>query len=450
MAVVTVHGTTARTLAVTVDGARAQALANQYASGINSQFGANSSSVIDLVAGTVSSGSYGHGAISEGGNYSIGGSLSNITVGAYDVVDTLNAAVSIDLTQSTASGVSIIAGDWAGVTVNPGSQSGIFVGGVGNNLFAGSQASGNWNIATGSGNDTINATNGNNTIAGGTGYNLITVGSGTNSVLSEGQDTIRGTSGTNTVTLLGGSSLVSLGANSTIIDGAQDNNVSFGTNSYVTAGSASSYFSTGSISTVVGGLNDTISATGNLQVVRGSTNNISVSGALSFLNGTGSTTITAGTSTIFGATALNAQLVGSGTSLFVGNDGGETVSGASYTGVLHAFAGTGNDSITGGTGADTLVGGTGNATLTGGTGAANLFALNKGSAGGNYTIEDFGSAAGNLMALYQYGLQNNNGLQSVLQNATVAGGNTTIQLSDNSKITFVGVTNLKASNFTLS
>jgi len=54
------------------------------------------------------------------------------------------------------------------------------------------------------------------------------------------------------------------------------------------------------------------------------------------------------------------------------------------------------------------------------------------------------------MALYQYGLQNNNGLANVLSSATVAGGNTTIALSDSSKITFVGVSDLNASNFTLS
>jgi len=457
--ITTVVGASGQTFAVTVTGGQTQLLAQQYQAAVSTlhSSGGDESSY-DMVPGSNSfSGSgNGHGLISQGGQYSLTDSTTQyISVGSYSTVgqDTLNSAVSLDLSGSKASDISVLAGDWAGVTLTAGNQNGTFIGGVGDNTFNGGSSTGNWTIATGDGNDTITGTNGNDTVSAGVGNNKIDLGSGTNVVRSEGQDTITGMSGTDTVTLLGGSSMVTLGANATVYDTTSHNTVSGGNNSFITGGSSSSYFSTGSVSTVSGGLNDTVSASADIWQIRGTSNSISASGALTFLNGTGATTVSAGTSTLFGASGLDLMLVGgsaSSTNLFVGNEGNETVSAASSNGTLHAFAGTGNETIIGGSSADTLVGGSGAATLTGGSGAANLFALNKGSAGGDYTITDFGSAAGNLMALYQYGLQNNNGLSNVLSNATVAGGNTTIELSDNSKITFVGVTDLNASNFTLS
>ncbi len=451
MAITTVVGASGRILAVTVDGAQAHALASQYSSAIAGVSGLTSYDLVPGSNSSLSDASVSQGVITQGGSYSIDGDVAYIAAGSYGATDTLNGAVSIDLSNDTASNISLLTGSWVGVSVQAGNQNGTFIGGVGDNTFTGTGKTGNWNIATGSGNDTISGTDGNNTIGGGTGNNLITLGAGTNAVRSEGQDTIDGSAGTDTVTLLGGSSVVTLGNNATVYDTTYDNNVTVGSNGFITGGSSSTYFATGTTATVAGGLNDTISAAGDFQQVRGTGNSISVGGSLSFLNGTGNTTITAGNATMFGASGLNAQFDGtSGYSLFVGNEGDEAISAASSHGVLQAFAGTGNTTVIGGTGADTLVGGTGNATLEGGSGSANLFALNKGAAGGNYTISDFGSAAGNLMALYQYGLQNNGGLENVLSNATVAGGNTTIALSDGSNITFVGVTDLKASNFNLS
>ncbi|KXV34952.1 hypothetical protein AD940_04990 [Gluconobacter thailandicus] len=450
MAITTVVGASGVTLAVTVDGAQAQALASQYSSAVSGVSGLTS---YDLVPGSNSSFSAGvsQGVITQSGSYSIVGDVQYVSAGSYAEQDTLTGSVAIDLTKNTASSVSLLTGAWDGATVFVGNQNGSFVGGVGNNVFLGAGKTGSWNIATGSGNDTILGTNGNTTIDGGTGANLIYLGSGTNTVRSEGQDTIDGTNGTDTVTLLGGSSVVNLHDNATVYDTTGSNSVTVGNNSFVTGGSSSTYFTTGASATVSGGLNDTISAAGDLQQIRGTGNSISVDGSLSFLNGTGNTTITAGNATLFGASGLNVQFDGtSGYSLFVGGDGDETISAASSHGVLEAFAGSGTTTLIGGTGADTLVGGTGNSTLTGGSGSSNLFALVDGHAGGDYTVTDFGSAAGNLMALYQYGLQNNNGLQDVLNAATVAGGNTTIALNDGSKITFVGVTDLKASDFTVS
>ncbi|MBS1051806.1 calcium-binding protein [Gluconobacter japonicus] len=451
MAITTVVGASGQILAVTVDGAQAQALANQYSSAISGVSGLTS---YDLVPGSNSSFSAGvsQGVLTQSGSYSINGDVQYIAAGSYAAQDTLTGSVAIDLSKNTASSVSLLTGAWDGVSVVAGNQSGSVVSSVGNNFFLGAGKTGSWNIVTGSGNDTILGSNGNNTIDGGTGNNLIYLGSGTNVVRSEGQDTIDGSNGTDTVTLLGGSSVVNLHANATVYDTTGSNSVTVGNNSFITGGSSSTYFTTGASATVSGGLNDTISAAGDLQQIRGTGNTISVDGSLSFLNGTGNTTITAGNATLFGASGLNVQFDGtSGYSLFVGTGGDETISAASSHGVLEAFASNGgNTTIIGGTGADTLVAGSGNATFTGGSGGSNLFALNGGLAGGDYTITDFGSAAGNLVALYRYGLQNNDGLQNVLSAATVAGGNTTIALNDGSKITFVGVTDLKASDFTLS
>lgn len=456
--ITTVVGASGQTFVVTVTGGQAQLLAQQYQTAVSTLQAAGGLDSYDMAPGSNSAtgSNAGQGLISEGGQFTLTDSSTQyVAVGSYSTTgqDTLNSAVSLDLSGSTASNISVLAGDWAGVTLTASNQDGTFIGGIGNNTFNGGSSTGNWVVATGDGNDTITGTNGNDTISAGLGDNQITLGSGTNVVLSEGQDTIDGTTGTDTVTLLGGSSVVTLGANATVYDTTSHNTVSGGNNSFITGGSSSTYFSTGALSTVSGGLNDTISASADLWQIRGTSNSITASGALTFLNGTGATTVSAGTSTLFGASGLDLMLVdgsASSTNLFVGGDGSETVSAASSNGTLHAFAGTGDETIIGGSASDTLVGGSGSATLTGGSGAANLFALTKGTAGGDYTITDFGSAAGNLMALYQYGLQNNNGLASVLANATVSGGNTTIELSDNSKITFVGVTDLNASDFTLS
>lgn len=460
MAIVTVVGASGQTFAVTVTGGQTLILAQQYQSAVSQLKASGSLDSYDAVSSgqNAASGGTGQAFISSGGSYSFNDAGTQyIAAGSYSTTgqDTLNSAVSIDLSGSAASSVSILAGDFAGVSVTASNQNGTFVGGVGNNTFSGASSTGNWVVATGDGNDTITGTNGNNTIDGGLGNNMIALGTGTNVVRSEGTDTITGTEGGNdTVTLLGGSSVVTLGSNSTVYDTTSHNTVTGGVNTFITGGSSSTYFLNGTgASTVAGGSGDTISAASDLWQVRGSSNSISASGSLTFLNGTGETTVTAGNSTLFGASGLDMLLVGGSASsmnAFIGGDGSETVDGSSSNGILHAFAGSGNETIIGGSGADTLVGGTGNSTLTGGSGAANLFALNDGSAGADYTITDFGSAAGNLVALYGYGLQNNDGLSTVLSNATVAGGNTTIELSDNSKITFIGVSDLSTSNFTLS
>lgn len=442
MAIITVVGASGVAVQVTVDGGTSQRFAEAYQSSVLSTYqGGNltgltltpgGNDVPSSIAGTV------QGIVTVGGAYSVTGSMSNIVVGSLDTASSagtpLNAQVTVNAAGNTATNLSILNGNAGSSTFTFDTASGQYIATAGSSTADGSETSGEWNYVTGYST-----------------ANMLELGSGTNYVVSEGQDTISGLSGTDTVSLLGASSIATLGTGAVVVDLGSTNSITVGDQSTVFGGNGSQVSYGSGSGTIVGSLSDTISAAGNLQVVHGTSNDISASGALTFLNGTGTTTISAGQATIFGAAGLNAIIsTSSETALVVAGGGAETINGASASQALHVFAGTGNDTIIGGSAANTLVGGTGNATLVGGSGASNLFAITDGVAGGNYTIENFGSAAGNVMALYGYGLQNSSGLQNVLDNATVSGGNTTIALNDGSKITFVGVTDLNPSNFNLS
>jgi Ca2+-binding RTX toxin-like protein len=97
----------------------------------------------------------------------------------------------------------------------------------------------------------------------------------------------------------------------------------------------------------------------------------------------------------------------------------------------------------GGSGQETFFAGSGNATVIGGTGA-DLYAFVNGEAGGSETIFGFDSSKGDQVTLQGYGPDE---VRNDLKNATTSGGNTVITLSDNTSITFIGVTNLSNSNF---
>ena len=80
--------------------------------------------------------------------------------------------------------------------------------------------------------------------------------------------------------------------------------------------------------------------------------------------------------------------------------------------------------------------------MTGGPGS-DTFVFQKGLAG-TVTILDFSGSAGDTVNLEGYGA---NEAQKALKNAAVTGAGTTLTLSDSTKITFVGVTDLTKSNF---
>ncbi|MBS1016460.1 beta strand repeat-containing protein [Acetobacter persici] len=469
MAIITVAGASGGTVQVTVDGAmntafvgRTQALADQLSDQLNNQgildarylnTGSNSKA-------SSTSNQSGYGVITAAGSYQVSGDFRWLTVGANSATTApstaLDAWVNIDATKVSTEYLSVVAGTTQGVSFRAGSQGGLFVGGSGDNLFQGDYLDHNpgaWDIRTGAGNDIINSGNGNDTIYAGAGNNTITLGTGVNYVHSDGQDTITATSGVQSITLNGGSSFVNVGSNSLVVDAAGNEQITVGGASTVTGGTHDSINMAGTTGTVEGGLKNTISAAhGDLYTTHTDTALINVSGALTFVGGTGDTTITAGQATIFGSNNLYARLDSTdAASLFVANDGNETLDGASSAFGIHAFGNvagtTGTQTFIGGSASDTLVGGVGNATLTGGSGAANVFGFRDGIAGADYTITDFGSAAGNSVLLVDYDYTASQFQQDVLDKAAHNGNNTTITLSDDSKITFVDVSSLTSNQF---
>ena len=96
--------------------------------------------------------------------------------------------------------------------------------------------------------------------------------------------------------------------------------------------------------------------------------------------------------------------------------------------------------IKGGVGDDAIIAGTGAATLVGGGGADFFdFFASLGGPSVNVVIGDF-SAIDNVMLVNYAGGEGANAIAA----ATTSGGSTTITLSDNTKITFTGVTNAGA------
>lgn len=465
MALITVPGASGdHTVQVTVDGCDSSALLRQ-AKDLASQL-KNDQSNLDSRYLTSGSNDFngnrgGYGAVTAAGSYQVSGNIDWLSVGSDNHAQpgqALDGLVKIDASKVTSEYLNFIGGSKQGIHFVSDNQNGNFLSGSGNNLFDG--GNGNWKIATGDGNDTINSGNGNNTISAGAGDNVINLGSGWNYVHSDGQDTITATNGFQNVTLNGASSTLNLSDNSLVVDNGSNQKITVGSNSTVIGGIQDSITLTGTSGTVSGGESGTISAAqGNFVVAQTKDADINIGGNLTFLNGTGNTTITAGQSTIYGASGLDLHLnSASGTSLFVATIGNQTLDGASSAFGIHAFGsdyGATTQTFIGGSAADTLVAGTGNATMTGGSGAANIFGFRNGVAGSDYTITDFGKAAGNKVLLVHYDeafLHNGTGytkesFQKVLDAATHDHGNTTITLSDNSRITFVGVDKLTVDQF---
>ncbi|WP_228391381.1 hypothetical protein [Komagataeibacter medellinensis] len=200
---------------------------------------------------------------------------------------------------------------------------------------------------------------------------------------------------------------------------------------------------------VTGGSGDTISASTStlLSGVDTSTISVSVSGTLQFLDGANGIvdTVTGGNATIFGTAGLDLSANTSGATTYYASNGNETLDGGLSTGKLYAVAGSGNDTLVGGSGQDTLQAGMGDDLLKASSGTTE-FDFIKGKDGGNDLIQDFGKSAANVVKLSGFDATPAT-IQSMLDNATIAGGNTMVSLGDSTKITFVGVTDLKVQNF---
>ncbi len=165
-----------------------------------------------------------------------------------------------------------------------------------------------------------------------------------------------------------------------------------------------------------------------LQVVSATTYSPGSAGGSVTTTGDDTVDIGSGAVTV-NATGPSVNVVGgTGGLTFIGSSGSDTVS-----------AGSGAVTINGNADTLTFIAGTGPATVVAGTGQE-VFELLNGQAGGSLTISDFtaGSDTINLQGYTGTGIQSEQ----------VFGGSTSIMLTDNTKITLVGVTNLNSQAIT--
>lgn len=493
--IVTVDGASGHHVPVTVNGAQALTLAQQYAATVNAAGSsgnlfatessisvgpASSSSTVNEFLPTAG-GTY---TYPDGYNYFTTATSAPVTVDA-------SAAVSAD-TLNTLVGT-------GGATYIAGNESGTFIAGGGNNAFT-DTGSGNYVIATSDGNDSIVAGNGNDFVNAGTGDNYIALGSGSDSVVSDGSDYINAGSGSDLITLNGGGSTFNaFGGEQTVVDNGSHNMISemnelgvvypgyagstlvYGGNdgTYDLAGASTVYAGTGNTinlsapfpvylsfspvsTTIHGGVDTVVNAGSAFPDFEGS---FSVPDTIQFIaQANTSATVNAGSNaaTVTGASGADITYSsgnpfqdvfdqGNPVGMLTSAGGNETLNGGGSTlgfagFVSNQFAAAGNTTLIGGSGNDTLTAGLGNQTITGGAGQ-NTFVLSANDTQGdaNITITDLGSSANNLVALYGYGT---NEVANALATVTVAGGNSTMTLGDQSTVTFLGVTDLKSYSFT--
>ncbi len=359
---------------------------------------------------------------------SVGGGVPTIfTSGSYTLAPANLGLVVQDGLSATVTGSGginegILIGN-SSVTFNTNGGSGVLVSGdLAQTVNTGTAGFGAFAIYTGNGNDTINAVSGVNTVSAGAGSNIINTGGAADVVISQGNDTITGSSalagfadtvfgggsGTTTVITETTKNLVfNGGAGTTFINGGSGSdtvNLVSSNNSVQGGTGGNSRLSTGfsGSSTIIGGGN----------------------GDILVANGTGSNTLQAG--------AGNETLTGAGAS------GGETF-----------ITGPGNTFITGSSGNDTIFAGAGSSTVDGGPGA-DLFDIVSGKAGGSVIINGFRPSENDKITLQGYAageVAKDLGNASVVPQTAAVIGSTTITLSDNTKITFNGVTNLNSGNF---
>ena len=294
--------------------------------------------------------------------------------------------------------------------------------------------------------ETVTASGANDTIlAGGGKANITLSGSGAlvsgSTVIGEAGglnvtdsgflDTISAGSASAAVTLAGSGALVSGGTGAlSVVDNGSDDTINAGSGSTAvnasgadTAAGTLVHGGTGLLNFVGGAANSTIFGGSGDETVSGGTGNTTLfggdGGAITYVN------TTAG-SMFFGAGSGNetadASLAKANDSLYGSVD---------PTSHNLLMGGAGDDLFVAGTGADTLVGG-------GGHNAFYFFSL-YGSSATNHVVGDFSSLDEVVLSGYGPG-----GAAAAMASATTTGGSTTITLSDNTKITFTGVTNIAA------
>lgn len=328
--------------------------------------------------------------------------------GSLAIPDTTGTVVDSSVTQDTLLGGNaaeqLVVSGKGGITYFANTGAGTVIAGGGNNtIYDAPSGGGDHLILTDKGDDLIFALTGNDTVSAGKGHNRIVLGSGADSVQVTGADTIVRGTGASTITVITG-------------------------NAVVYGGSGSLFFTNAN----------------NPSTVSGGTGSATMSGGVGggeFRGGAGGKNFIVGgdqSSTLFGGGSGDQLFsVGQGNDLVAAGSGNETLTGVG-SGADTFQAGPGNDIITGGVGNNTIVAGSGSDTLTGGPINSNDYLFIDGQAGGKVLITDFMKGVDDL-TLQGYGP---GALDNALDNATVVGGSTIIELPDNTRITFLGVTGL--------
>lgn len=350
------------------------------------------------------------------------------------------------------------------------SNGGTLDGGAGNNILRATGdtvgtsfiSSGTDLIIGGGGTDYASVSGANSTLFGGTGNMNVTV--------SGAGDTIAGMGAAVLNVSLAGSHDVALGGTAggafTVVDNGTSDTVNAqgaanavatigGSNGWFYGGSGAATVTAASTSAVVVGGTGSLAFIGNgsgatvVGALGGNTSVAGSSGGLQVSGRTGNTTISGGTGavTLFGGSGSNVTftdtahqgllyLAGTGNETLdaSGSNGNDSLFGGTQPGAnLLMKAGSGNDTITAGPGNDTLVAGSGK----------DLFVFFNGAAGGQDFIN--GLTSNDTVALAGYSLSS---LTSSLQNAQVTGQGVKITLSDNTSITFSGLSSLTGQNIT--
>ena len=146
-----------------------------------------------------------------------------------------------------------------------------------------------------------------------------------------------------------------------------------------------------------------------------------------------------------------ASLGGSAGDWIAAAGGNETLTGGTSTGKNYFWAGSGSGSSGGGLGEDTIYASAGNATMTGGSGSgSNYFVFFNGQAGGADIITNFRPGLDQVDLVGSGASQIAVAVGNQHQVSTPLGGGTQVILSDNTHITFIGITSVTSSNFVTS
>jgi Ca2+-binding RTX toxin-like protein len=287
------------------------------------------------------------------------------------------------------------------ITISGGGN--LFVGNQ-NTTYVGKAAAGTVTIAAGDGNDLLALAAGSTYYAG--------LGNGNDTVYANGSGTVWGGTGNNL--FFGDSS-----------GGANEFN-SFGSNDTIVAGA-------GSVSVNTYGANPLVfGGSGSLQYIGGAPGNPTIVGGT-------------GTETLFGGSGQNLTYFDSSnttpdSTILAAGAGNETLNAGGAKNGVELAAGVGTVTMIGTTGNDIFFGGSGAATMVGNGGKDTFQFASAGEPGGQHggtnIITDFTSSDSFNTVGYGAGAA-----QAALNSATVAGGNTTVKLSDGTTIEFLGITN---------